>query len=150
MDPADPCALTLCGHRRDRHRREADAWAMLARECLEEGCPCARFVEPDLDHRLRAEIESIVERHDYPGAFRRSHTWWINRLKLALLESARPPGCRCALVKAGDTPVGWNWTPDCPAHPWDEALQAQADRAVELQRQAAQARREAREDDPRA
>lgn len=53
--------------------------------------------------------------------------------------------CLCANVHVGNTVVGKNWNPDCPEHPWDERLQAQADRAVELQQQAAEARRRARE-----
>jgi hypothetical protein len=146
QDPGDLCGLALCSHRRDGHRQDADQWAPLGRECLVEGCPCARFVEPQVDdRRLRTEIEAIVERHGYSGAVRRSHTWWVNRLKLALMETARPDGCRCRLVKVGDTPSGWEWSPDCPVHPWDDALQAATDRAVEMQRLAREARRQARD-----
>jgi hypothetical protein len=53
--------------------------------------------------------------------------------------------CLCATVYVGMEPVGKNWHPNCPEHPWNERLQAQADRAVELQRQAAEARRKVRE-----
>jgi hypothetical protein len=54
--------------------------------------------------------------------------------------------CTCAVVKVGGEPTGnRNWNPDCPVHPWDERLQAQADRAVEWQRRAAAAPQEARE-----
>jgi hypothetical protein len=139
MNVSDRCGLTLCDHRRDEHRQTDDPWKMLARACLVEGCPCARFVEPD---RLRAEIETVLAAQT---RFRRSHTWWVNRLKLALLETAKPPDCRCTLVRVGDTPVGVNWNPDCPVHPWNADLAAQADHAVKLQRQAAQARHLARE-----
>jgi hypothetical protein len=52
--------------------------------------------------------------------------------------------CRCATVYVGTTVVGKNWHPDCQEHPWDERLQAQADRSVELQLQAREARRKAR------
>lgn len=53
--------------------------------------------------------------------------------------------CRCGIVYAGTTPTGSrNWNPDCPVHPWNDHLQAQADRAVEAQRRAAAARRAAR------
>ena len=51
--------------------------------------------------------------------------------------------CKCATVYVGPTPVGKNWNPDCPDHPWNDRLQAQADRAVEMQRKAAEARRRA-------
>jgi hypothetical protein len=44
----------------------------------------------------------------------------------------------------GNTPVGKNWNPDCPDHPWDERLQAQNDKAVEMQRRATEARKAAR------
>lgn len=57
----------------------------------------------------------------------------------------REPGCKCAAVHVGMETVGFNWNPDCPVHPWDARLQAQADRAVEWQRKAAEARRKARE-----
>ena len=54
--------------------------------------------------------------------------------------------CLCPEVKVGGQPTGSrNWNPKCPVHPWDEHLQAQADRAVEWQRKAAEARRKARE-----
>jgi hypothetical protein len=54
------------------------------------------------------------------------------------------PVCTCAEVKVGGEPTGSkNWNPDCPVHPWDERLQAQADRAVEWQRRAAEARKNA-------
>ena len=50
--------------------------------------------------------------------------------------------CTCPVVKVGGHPSGSkNWNPDCPVHPWDERLQAQADRAVEWQRRAAEARK---------
>lgn len=53
--------------------------------------------------------------------------------------------CLCAEVKVGGRPTGSrNWNPDCPVHPWNEHLQAQADRAVECQRRAREARRKAR------
>jgi hypothetical protein len=53
------------------------------------------------------------------------------------------PVCICAEVKIGGEPTGSkNWNPDCPVHPWDDRLQAQADRAVEWQQQAAAARRQ--------
>lgn len=53
--------------------------------------------------------------------------------------------CLCAEVKVGGQPTGSrNWNPDCPVHPWNEHLQAQADRAVECQRRAREARRKAR------
>jgi len=52
--------------------------------------------------------------------------------------------CRCATVYIGTTVVGKNWHPECPVHPWDERLQAQANRAVELQLQAREARRKAK------
>ena len=56
----------------------------------------------------------------------------------------RDDGCRCGEVKVGGRPTGsLNWSPDCPVHPWDERLQAQADRAVEMQRLARIARRRA-------
>jgi hypothetical protein len=53
--------------------------------------------------------------------------------------------CKCATVYIGNQPVSKNWNPDCPEHPWDERLQAQADKAVEVQRKAAEARRKARQ-----
>lgn len=49
--------------------------------------------------------------------------------------------CKCATVYVGMEAVGKNWNPDCPDHPWDERLQAQNDKAVEMQRKAAEARR---------
>jgi hypothetical protein len=53
--------------------------------------------------------------------------------------------CRCAIVKVGGKPTGSrNWNPDCPVHPWDERLQAQSDRAVEMQRRAREARKAAK------
>jgi hypothetical protein len=53
--------------------------------------------------------------------------------------------CRCAMVKVGGKPTGSrNWNPDCPVHPWTDEMQAQADRAVEMQRRAREARAEAR------
>jgi hypothetical protein len=49
--------------------------------------------------------------------------------------------CTCVPVKVGGQPTGSkNWNPDCPVHPWDDALQAQSDRAVEWQRKAREAR----------
>ena len=54
--------------------------------------------------------------------------------------------CKCGRIRIGmEVTELRNWNPDCPVHPWTDAMQAQNDRAVELQRQAAQARREARE-----
>lgn len=51
--------------------------------------------------------------------------------------------CACAVMKVGGKPTGSrNWNPDCPVHPWSDDLQAQADRAVEWQRRAAEARRQ--------
>jgi hypothetical protein len=53
--------------------------------------------------------------------------------------------CRCPMVKIGGKPTGSrNWNPDCPVHPWTDAMQAQADRAVEMQRRAREARKAAR------
>jgi len=49
--------------------------------------------------------------------------------------------CLCADVHVGMTTVGKNWNPNCPIHPWNDRLQAQNDRAVELQRQAREARK---------
>jgi hypothetical protein len=43
----DVCALKLCGHIRGEHGTEGRPFEPLARTCLVEGCPCARFVEPD-------------------------------------------------------------------------------------------------------
>jgi uncharacterized UBP type Zn finger protein len=49
--------------------------------------------------------------------------------------------CTCGRIKIGSEVTGHlNWNPDCPVHPWDDKLQAQNDRAVEAQRQAAHAR----------
>ena len=49
--------------------------------------------------------------------------------------------CRCAVVKVGGKPTeSRNWNPDCPVHPWTDVMQAQADRAVEWQRRAREAR----------
>jgi len=57
----------------------------------------------------------------------------------------RPTPCLCSEVKIGGQPTGtYNWNPDCPAHPWNDRLQAQSDRAVEMQRKAAAARKAAR------
>jgi hypothetical protein len=52
--------------------------------------------------------------------------------------------CVCATVHVGNTPAGKNWNPDCPEHPWDARLQAQSDRAAEMQLRAAEARRQVR------
>ncbi len=54
--------------------------------------------------------------------------------------------CTCGEVKVGGRPTGnRNWNPDCPVHPWTEAMQARVDQSVELQRQAAAARKAVRE-----
>jgi hypothetical protein len=54
--------------------------------------------------------------------------------------------CRCGRIKIGsEVTEHRNWNPDCPVHPWDDRLQAQADRAVEWQRKAAEARARYRE-----
>jgi hypothetical protein len=54
--------------------------------------------------------------------------------------------CRCGRVFVGNHDTGTrNWNPDCPVHPWDDRLQAQADRAVAMQLLAREARRKARE-----
>jgi hypothetical protein len=44
-DPAAGDRCGLCDHSRAVHRRAADPWSMLGRECLTAGCPCARYVE---------------------------------------------------------------------------------------------------------
>lgn len=59
-------------------------------------------------------------------------------------HNAETGTCRCAVVKIGGEPTdSRNWNPDCPVHPWSDDLQAQADRSVEWQRRAIEARRAA-------
>ena len=57
--------------------------------------------------------------------------------------------CLCGEVHVGGQPTGsLNWNPDCPVHPWNEAMQAQADRAVAMQRIARDVREGRREPGP--
>lgn len=60
-------------------------------------------------------------------------------------------GCLCSEVHlniASSGPTGsFNWNPDCPVHLWTDEMQAQADRAVEMQRLARETRRRVREDE---
>jgi hypothetical protein len=56
--------------------------------------------------------------------------------------------CRCGRIKVGGYVDGsLNWNPNCPVHPWTEAMQATVDRSVELQRRAAEARRRSEDSD---
>lgn len=47
----------------------------------------------------------------------------------------KPEGCLCGELMLDGRPTGsLNWNPDCPVHPWNDAMQRQADRAVAMQK----------------
>ena len=59
----DVCALPLCGHIRGEHGTEGRPFEPLSRQCLVEGCPCARFVEPRPDDEMvRVDPTHVVPR----------------------------------------------------------------------------------------
>jgi len=67
----------------------------------------------------------------------------IDRLRALIAEQCR---CTNLYLNAGRgfgksrESVGKNWNPECPVHPRNPRLQADADRSVEMQRLAAQSR----------
>jgi hypothetical protein len=94
----------------------------------------------------------MAARDDYAPAsadgFAFAEVWELACTEIDRLRDLLAPNCRCGNVylnagrgfgKSRES-VGKNWNPDCPVHPWNPRLQAEADRSVDLQRQAAAAR----------
>lgn len=121
--------------------------------CFEEGAEDPDCAEFDEEHNLvRNWLFDVFEdgtsqslgwsewSPTTPGFWVEPRSWEKERM-------SDDDECRCGKVHLGDGQIiGRSWNPDCPVHPWNERLQAQNDRAVEMQRLAAEARRKAREE----